>query len=140
MAGRGPAPKPNSRTRHKPIRGAFRPSPGSGWQHGDIPAPPEGLMPATAEVWETWFRSWWASNWSPDYLPQIVTTIKLYDQVERGDLKLATELRHWMESIGATFKGQQDRRWQPPKGETQAEAEAPPVEQGGRYAHLRAVG
>ncbi len=139
MAGRGPAPKLNSRTRHKPLRGSWQPAPGSGWKHGDVPEPPPGMMPSTIAVWETWFASWWASYWTPEYLPQIVTTIKLYDQVERGELKLATELRHWMESIGATFKGQQDRRWQAPKEEPQAAPDETP-QPGQRFAHLRAVG
>jgi hypothetical protein len=139
MPGRGPAPKANSRTRHKPIRGSWSPAPGSGWQHGDTPPPPAGLMPQSAEVWETWFRSWWASNWTPEYMPQIETTIRLYDDVVRGNLKSATELRQHMDGIGATFKGQQDRRWQPPKADAVPVAETVPAP-GGRFAHLRAVG
>lgn len=139
MAGRGPAPKPNSRTRHKPLRGSWQPATGSGWQHGDIPEPPPGLMPATVAVWESWFRSWWASHWTPEYLPQIVTAIALYDDVVRGNLKSATELRQQMDGIGATFKGQQDRRWQPPKDDAPAKPE-PESPDAGKYGYLRAVG
>jgi len=93
-------------------------------------------MPESAAVWRTWFGSWWASNWTPEYLPQIVVTIRLYDSVARGTLKDATELRQAMDGIGATFKGQQDRRWQAPK------VEATPVseDKSSRYGHLRAVG
>lgn len=139
MAGRGPAPKADSRTRHKPIRGSWKPAPGSGWQHGDIPKPPPGLMPQSAAVWESWFRSWWAANWSPEHLPQITTTIQLYDAKERGDFKAITELRQWMDGIGVTFKGQQDRRWSPPKAEDVARTEQP-AEPDGKYGYLRAVG
>lgn len=95
-------------------------------------------MPRTVEVWHVWMTSWWAANWTPEYLPQIEATILLYDQLVRGDVKVATELRQHMDSIGASFKGQQDRRWQPPKPEdvpaAQPEQPAP-----SRYAHLRAV-
>jgi hypothetical protein len=44
-----------------------------------------------------------------------------------------------MDGIGATFKGQQDRRWQPPKADAVPVAETVPAP-GGRFAHLRAVG
>lgn len=135
----GPAPAAVRRRRNVPVRGDWKATPGHGWQHGDIPAPPAGLMPQSATVWQTWFRSWWASNWSPEYLPQIETTIRLYDDVVRGNLKSATELRQHMDGIGASFKGQQDRRWAPPKEATQEpEQEAP--QPGSRFAHLRAVG
>jgi hypothetical protein len=96
-------------------------------------------MAQSVTVWATWFRSWWASNWTPEYLPQIETTIRLYDDVVRGNLKSATELRQHMDGIGATFKGQQDRRWSPPKAAEQPQDETP-AQPGGRFAHLRAVG
>jgi hypothetical protein len=96
-------------------------------------------MPRTFEVWSIWMGSWWAANWTPEYLPQIEATILLYDQLVRGDLKVATELRQHMDSIGASFKGQQDRRWSPPKADEEpvaATADAPAASS--RYAHLRA--
>lgn len=135
----GPAPAAARRRRNVPARGDWKATPGHGWQHGDIPKPPDGLMPQSETVWKTWFRSWWASNWSPEYLPQIETTIRLYDDVVRGNLKSATELRQHMDGIGASFKGQQDRRWAAPKStEQEPEQEAP--QPGSRFAHLRAVG
>ena len=136
MAGHGPAPAPTRRRRNKPARGEWVPAPGAGWQYGAIPEPPDGLMAETANVWRSWFGSWWAANWTPEYLSQIVVTIRLYDSVARGTLKDATELRQAMDGIGATFKGQQDRRWAQPKAE-------PVVVTGTRsslYGHLRAVG
>ena len=48
------------------------------------------------------------------------------------------ELRMAMDTYGITPKGQQDRRWAPPKDEPQKEQEAPTP--GSRFAHLRAVG
>ena len=49
-----------------------------------------------------------------------------------------TELRQHMDQIGATFKGRQDRRWQPPKPDEQKPEQQP--QPGQRFAHLRAVG
>lgn len=158
MAGRGPAPKANSRTRHKPLRGSWKPTTGSGWQHADYPEPPEGLLPATVAVWHTWLRSWWAANWRPEDLPGLYQVIRLYDMCEsyfadpyttktnpKGEpvyvLKPnpATELRQMMDNYGITPKGQQDRRWQPPKDDAPAKPE-PESPDAGKYGYLRAVG
>ncbi|HEY8817659.1 MAG TPA: hypothetical protein VIM25_02425 [Candidatus Limnocylindrales bacterium] len=93
-------------------------------------------MPETAVVWRDWFASWWASYWTPEYLSQITVAIRLYDSVGRGNLRDATELRQAMDGIGASFKGQQDRRWTAPK----AEAIKPPADvTAGPYAGLRVV-
>jgi hypothetical protein len=135
----GPPPKVNRARRNKPAGGEWKPAPGSGWQHGPIPEPPDGLLTASRETWASWFKGWWAVNWTEDYLSQVRTTIQLYDAKERGDFKAITELRQWMDGIGVTFKGQQMLRWQPPTPPTvESEQEAP--QPGGRFAHLRAVG
>lgn len=135
----GPPPNENRRRRNKPAAGEWKPAPGRGWQHGDIPGAPDGLLAASRVTWETWFKGWWAANWTADYLPQIRKTIQLYDATERGDFKAISELRQWMDGIGVTFKGQQMLRWQPPKDEDAQKPEAP-QQPGGRFAHLRAVG
>jgi hypothetical protein len=117
MAGRGPAPKPNRRRANAPARGEWQPSPEGGWQH-DLPPAPRGLLPATERVWESWFRAWWAGHWTLDDLPQLRLVIRLYDRVARGDVRRLGELRQWLDSMGVTPKGQQDRRWarpEPPK-------------------------
>jgi hypothetical protein len=153
----GPAPATQRRRRNKPARGDWKPSPGSGWQHGPIPEPPE--VGATArDVWNVWFTSWWAANWEPSDLPLIRVAIQLYHKVQvafedpfvevegKGGHMLyiprpnpVNELQRHMDAIGATFKGRQDRRWTPPKAETvEPEQEAP--QPGSRFAHLRAVG
>lgn len=138
MAGRGPAPKANSRTRHKPIRGEWQATPGIGWQHGPVPGHPGALRPAVVDVWQTWMRSWFASHWLPEDMPGLSLTIQLYEQVQayfddpyveketrKGDTiyvlrpNPATELRQMMDNYGITPKGQQDRRWAIPKADAQ---------------------
>lgn len=140
MAGRGRAPKPieQRRTAHKPQRGEWQPTEGIGWQHGDIPEPPDGLKVETVRAWQTWMRAWFAANWTPDDLPGLETTILLYDQVRREEFQRATELRLSMDNYGITPKGQQDRRWARPKPE---ERSSQPQRQRANdpYAHLRVV-
>lgn len=135
----GPPPKKQRARRNVPAGGEWKPSPGSGWQHGDIPPAPDGLLAASRDTWASWFKGWWAANWSPDYLTQIRTAIQLYDAKERGDFKAITELRQWMDGIGVTFKGQQMLRWSPPKAEDVARTEQL-AEPDGKYGYLRAVG
>lgn len=158
MAGRGPAPANNRRRRAAPLRGEWSPTPGSGWQHSEtVPDPPNGLRPGTLEAWTVWMASWFAARWTVYDLPGLRIVIGLYDECEayredpyvekttrKGDSIFVlrpnpvTELRQLMDNYGITPKGQQDRRWAPPKPDEKPEA--PKVEAGGRYAHLRAVG
>lgn len=138
MAGRGTTPKnPDERhnPRQKPVH-EWQSAPGVGWQHGEMPEPPDGLMSATIEAWRTWMRAWFAANWTPADLPGLRTLIRIYDQVERGDFVRAGELRLQMDTYGITPKGQQDRRWKPPVEDRPAER---PTRDGARYGHLRAV-
>jgi hypothetical protein len=138
MAGRGPAPKTQRRNKADvPIRGEWQPTPGIGWQHGPVPTPPDGLLAATRTAWATWLGSWFASHWTPDNLPDLRTCIRLYDQVERGEFTRATELRMWEDNLGITPKGQQDRRWSPPKVEDVVTPETPAADD--PYRGLRAV-
>jgi hypothetical protein len=133
MAGKGPAPKPERYRRNAPARGEWKPSPDGGWQH-ELPEPPAGISPAAVDVWQGWFRSWWAGNWGPDDLPSLRLVIRLWDRVNRGDIRRAAELRQWMDSYGITPKGQQDRRWvrpAPPRPPSKLDAFR------SRYAHLR---
>ena len=107
---------------------------GVGWQHGAVPEPPEGLMPASVVAWSTWMGAWFAAFWSPADLPGLRQLVRLYDQVERGEFQRASELRLQMDTYGITPKGQQDRRWKPPVVEAPAAGSS-----GGRYSHLKAV-
>jgi len=124
MAGRGPAPSKSRRRANEPERGEWSPASGVGWQHGEVPVPPGGLMPASVMAWETWLSAWFAAHWSPADLPGLRHLIRLYDQVERGEFQRSTELRLGMDTYGITPKGQQDRRWAPP-----VEEKAAPVRQ-----------
>jgi hypothetical protein len=137
MPGRGPNPQEERRRRVAPERGEWSPAPGVGWQHGELPKPPTGLVKASREAWTVWFRSWFAAHWTPDDLPGLRQVIRLYDQVERGEFQRASELRLQMDTYGITPKGQQDRRWKPP-----AEEKTTPkaTTDSARYGHLRAVG
>lgn len=140
MAGRGPAPKSNRRRRNTPVRGDWKATDDVGWQHGEIPDPPDGLKAETLRAWQTWMRSWFASHWTPHDLPGLETTILLYDQVRRGEFTRTTELRQYMDNYGITPKGQQDRHWAAPKPEeaqpSQSQKRQPAAEQ---YVHLKVV-
>ena len=124
MAGRGPAPKAQNARRNTtaPQRGEWETTERAGWQHGDIPEPPEGLMPASADAWKVWMGAWFAAHWTPDDLPGLRQVIRVYDQVERGEFQRANELRLQMDTYGITPKGQQDRRWARPSEEKSAAA------------------
>lgn len=119
MAGRGPAPKqPAERRRtNRPQAGEWRHAPRGGWQHGEHPAPPAKLLKTSRETWETWLGAWFAGFWVPDDLPALRQVIRLYDEVERGNLKVYSQLRLAMDNYGITPKGQQERRWLPPEEE-----------------------
>jgi hypothetical protein len=83
--------------------------------------------------------SWFASHWGPEDLPALRQLIRLYDQVERGEFQRHGELRIAMDTFGITPKGQQDRRWQPPKAEVKDGVGLTVAEQPSRYGKLRAV-
>jgi hypothetical protein len=123
VAGRGKTPKdPDKRLnpRSKPTH-EWQPTEGSGWQHGDLPKPPDGLLKASRDAWHTWLTAWFAAHWRPEDLPGLRQCVRLYDQVERGEFQRSSELRLTMDTYGITPKGQQDRRWKPPAVETKAE-------------------
>lgn len=136
MAGRGRAPKVTRRNAADvPIRGEWQATPGIGWQHGDTPACPEGLMPASITAWSTWMQSWFAAHWIPNDLPALRQIVRTYDQLERGEFQRGPELRLLMDTYGISPKGQQDRRWAPPKVDDTPAAAPPPK----KYGHLRAM-
>lgn len=140
MAGRGRAPKTNRRNpSDKPIRGEWKPTEDVGWQHGEQPAPPDGLMPESVKAWQTWFAAWFASHWTHDDLPALRQLVRLYDQVERGEFQRAGELRLQMDTYGITPKGQQDRRWVRPTTEVPSSQPQSPRASAGHYAHLKVV-
>jgi len=88
-------------------------------------------------TWGVWFQSWFAAHWTIENVPDVATTILLFDQVRRGEHQRAGELRLWEDNCGISLKGQQDRRWLRPK-----EEDAPSLPQPSAadpYGHLRVV-
>ena len=139
MAGKGPAAKPVRRRRNTPARGSWKPAIGVGWQHSPFPVPPDGLLESSRLAWDTWLRAWFAANWTPADLPGLRQVVRMYDQVERGEFQRSSELRLLMDTYGITPKGQQDRRWMPPRVEEPAVAPVEPEVQPTPYAHLGLV-
>jgi hypothetical protein len=109
----GPSPKSpeTRRRRNKPARGDWTAAAGVGWQYGEVPAPPTGLLKVSREAWATWMGGWVAAHWTPVDVPGLRQLVRLYDQVQRGELQRAGEVRLWMDDYGITPKGQQARRW-----------------------------
>lgn len=138
MAGHGPAPSADRRRRNVPERGDWQPTPGVGWQHGEIPPCPVRAAQARA-TWATWFEAWFAAHWAPEDLPNLRLVIKLWARVDSGKASGSerSELRQLMDGYGITKKGQQDRRWSPPAVEP-PEAEAP-TDDASPYAGLHLV-
>lgn len=134
---RGPPPKDPSqrRRRNAPAAGEWVPAEGVGWQHGAVPAPPDGVLKASRDAWAAWMGAWFASHWTPEDLPGLRTVVRLYDQVERGEFQRASELRLQMDTYGITPKGQQDRRWRRPA----EEKPATPTRSAPRSRRLKAV-
>lgn len=127
------APKRSRKRTPAPARGEWKPAPGVGWQHGAIPAPPDGISAATRWAWDTWMRAWFASHWTPDDLPALHKVARLYDDHERGE-HVGSEMRLLMDGYGITPKGQQDRRWVPPEEQQQPTTDGPSP-----YSHLRSI-
>ena len=139
MAGRGRTPKANRQNpRDVPIRGDWKSADG-GWQHGEIPPAPDGLLEASRTAWDVWLKAWFAAHWTPDDLPGLRQLIRLYDQVERGEFQRASELRLQMDTYGITPKGQQDRRWTRPQAEEDKSSSPQPQVVPDQYAHLKVV-
>ena len=144
MAGHGPSPSANRRRANEPERGDWQATPGIGWQHGEIPAPALGrkrLAAAAVEAWDTWMTSWFASHWGPEDLPNLRVIVALYGKVAGGRCTASErgELRQLMDNYGITKKGQQDRRWAPPKADRIPQPDDAPATKPSRYAHLQTV-
>lgn len=145
----GPAPKkPDERRRRNvPAGGEWQPAPGSGWLHGDVPVPPDGLREAALETWGSWFSAWFSSFWSPDDLPMLRRLIRLYDECDRiedGDWTEKVrpappyaELRQLGDRFGLSPAARQKLRWLPPDDETASASK--PAKKASRYKHLKAV-
>lgn len=87
-----------------------------GWQHGDVPEPPEGLLTESIEAWNAWFAAWWAAWWKPEDVPQLRQVIRRFDEVVRGKLELS-KIMGELDAFGITPKGRTNLRWVEPKAE-----------------------
>ena len=85
---------------------------GEGWQHGELPEPPEGLRPESIDAWEAWFTGWWAAFYNEQDVPQLRLAIQEFDSVVRGQKSLK-DILPVLDRWGITEKGRQDNRWQP---------------------------
>jgi hypothetical protein len=139
--GSPPKPKAQRRNRAKPQRGEYHAAAGIGWQHGEVPPPPEGLLPATITAWQTWMGAWFAAHWTPEDVPGLRQLARLYDQLERGEYQRHGEYRLSADTYGITPKGQQDRRWIRPIEEAKPSPSPrkPRRASADRFAHLRVV-
>ena len=127
MPGHGPAPKPERRRANAPTRGEWQAAPGTGWQHGAIPRPPNGLGRVAKAAWQEWFGAWVASFWRPEDVHAIRTMALLYDSMlDKPSATTAGQLGQYFDRFGLTPKGLQDRRWHPPENVTQTEAPVRP--------------
>lgn len=109
---------------YKPVH-TWTAAPGEGWQHGDVPEPPEALHSDTLDAWQSWFAAWWAAHWTPADLAGIRLVASLYDNVMHGDGK-ATELTTLMDKHGMTPYGRKQLLWLPPSDEDDEEEPAVP--------------
>jgi hypothetical protein len=73
------------------------------------------LSDDASTTWRTWLTAWYAAHWTPGDAPALRVAVRLYDAVLGGRYAQAGELRIWCDNYGITPKGQQDRRWTPPK-------------------------
>jgi hypothetical protein len=88
----------------------------TGWQHGAVPEPPEGLGEKRRAAWRSWFASWVAAYWSPSDAPNLRIVILSVEHAHRiGATKRdRREAVAWMTSYGLTAKGRRYLRWLPP--------------------------
>lgn len=115
MAGRGPAPKePDQRRRsNAPSRGEWVDIPLE--RAGKIPSlgrrPSGGAwLASTKAAWEAWWADGASSTWGRAEQSSVRQLAFLFDEVERGALKYAAEVRLRMDGLGLTPKGKRDLR------------------------------
>lgn len=112
MAGRGAAPKYERMRRGAPLRGD--------WielsESHDIPTPPlprrrPAWLAATRRQWEAWWSDPAAVMWGPADVAMLEQLAVLVEAFERGDPRLAPEIRLRLDGLGLTQKGKRDLRY-----------------------------
>lgn len=125
MAGKGPAPKKPAERRNRtaPARGEWVTLPVEPYSgdRPDLPRVKGGLLKATKETWDTWWRSPMAHMWTTSDWPILTQLIVMTDRITRalargeffqGYASMVTEARHLRDQLGITEKGRQDLRWE----------------------------
>ena len=121
-----PSKPPDQRINHHPLKHPWKPAPDAPWA-GEIPDPPEHLLPASNAAWFGWFRSWFSGHWTEADIPQLRQIIGLFDKVERGNEGRGdrTELRNLFKAFGLSPEGRKSLCWEEPKPDKKAEPSKP---------------
>ena len=127
MAGQGAPPKDPAqrRRRNEPARGEWKDLAPFGRREarvlpiigkiGKAPPDPEtgrGVWsPRTKKAWNNWRDDPATREYGPAEIQAAIDAIFLYEELVRGNVKLAAELRLRLDGLGLTAKGKRDLRW-----------------------------
>lgn len=147
MAGRGPAPKAPEDRRNKtsPQRGEW-----VTLQPLSEPVLPAqlpkrakgagGWSARTKRLYSGWRQDPVTATYGENEKAAVVELAFLQEELARGELKLAAEVRQRLDGLGLTMKGKRDLRFRVAEPDTE-EAPKPPARRraSARRAHLQAV-
>jgi hypothetical protein len=131
MAGQGPAPQQNRQRAGAPARGDWTTLPAE-VEKPVLPALPkrrksEGTWSARSRrAWEAWKRDPATTQFGPADIQSAVDVIYLYEEMARGQVKLAPEIRLRLDGLGLTAKGKRDLRWRVGDAKAAEEGDAGP--------------
>lgn len=117
MAGTGPAPKDPAqrRRRNAPTRGEWIDIPAeSGIKPPALPKRARGTgawSGSTRAAWNAWWRDGAATQWTSADKPAVAQLARLFEELERGELRLAGEVRLRLDGLGLTATGKKNLRW-----------------------------
>lgn len=143
MAGRGPAPKPAKERRN------FTPPSRGDWVDLDPlkkpclpPLPKRGKgrwSVRTKRAYEGWRKDPVTQTFGENEIAATIELAFLQEELSRGKLSLASEIRQRADGLGLTLKGKRDLRFRI-KQDEQPEPQKPRASKAsGRRAHLTAV-
>lgn len=145
MAGRGPAPKPASERRNR-----TEPSRGDWVDLKPLTKPILPALPRRAKgtgVWSARTRRMY-DGWRADPVTQtygeteiaaVLELAHLQEELSRGKLSLAPEIRQRADGLGLTLKGKRDLRFRIVTDEPEAPPRRAPAVRSGRRARLSVV-
>jgi hypothetical protein len=117
MAGRGPAPKATGRRRRGalPSRGEWQLiPPESDIEVPDMPEHPKGgpWLSSSERHWAGWWHDGASTTWTSADVVALEVVLLLTDDIGRGELKYAAELRLRLDGLRLSQKGKRDLRFQ----------------------------